>query len=240
VVLAEGVKNIFLISAFILVLVAGLGFSIYFGVKPRPIPKIKLSAIESPEILANAVANRMSEEFKATKIYAFGFQPEMPHHLDVIKHWYDLKIADVWIVESKLQVKPEFISGISLDSHEQYQQIVEVIKKALAENKKVALVLPNIFSSQQVDNNLVSSLIKNEKIEVTSFSLVELIRNREDEKSAWIKCSVTPVDQTGYGHLGCSILQQARNLYRKKTDPNKKSAYMDQRGAFDYLIFYSR
>lgn len=227
------------ISAFILLVISGIIFSVYFGLSPRPIPKIKLSVIESPAVLAKAVQMRMAEEFKSSNILAFGFQPEHPQQLEVIHEWYSSKAVDVWLAEDSLQINPSLMSLESIDTKNNTDALVEKIQKANLEGKKVGLILPTVYSSQMVENNLIDVLKKRYQLTITSFSIVELLRQREQEKSAIIPCYVANTDPTGFGKLGCAILQQGRSLYRKKMPEGKQVAWMDQRGAYDYLIFYS-
>ncbi len=115
-------------------------------------------------------------------------------------------------------------------------------RQAVTQRKAIALI------SGGLDSMLATKLIQDQGIHVeginfyTGFCVeghTHAIRKRDDDKLARIPCLVPDTDQTGMGPLGCAILQQSRMLYKKKLEPGKKVGYVDQRGVFDFLVFYS-
>ena len=232
-------KNKILYGLLGVAILAGLTFSIIFGLKPRPVIKIKLSKFETPDKLATAVQTIMFPEISSSKIFAFGYQPEEPDQMFVIKHWYKSGLADVWLADENLPLDEDFKNIERINTYKDKEQISNRVFEYFQLNKKVGLILPSVYSSQMIPGNFVDFFKRDKKIPITSISLVELIRKRDDEKLARIPCLVPDTDQTGMGPLGCAILQQSRMLYKKKLEPGKKVGYVDQRGVFDFLVFYS-
>ena len=93
-----------LYTLFGLLLLAGMTATIYFGMGPKPIPKIKFSQFEEPLKLSQAIELRMREELKKANFLAFGYQPERPEQLEIIRQFlkvntepglkYDLIVAE--------------------------------------------------------------------------------------------------------------------------------------------------
>lgn len=231
-------QKIFYVFFGILVLV-GLVVSIYFGLNPKPIPKIKFSSIESPEKLAQAVHFRLAQEIAPNKLFAIGYQPEHPEQLKVIKYWKENGLADIWFADVNLQLGEEFSEVEKFDSKTQFEDLAKKLFQLYSTDKKIAVILPSVYSSQIVNDNFVDLFKRKYYLPIMSLTLVELLRVRDQEKALVLKCYMPDADKTGFGALGCATLQQSRFFYRKKGEPGKKTAYMDQRGALDYLIFYS-
>ncbi len=226
-------------------LLAGVASTIYFGLAPKPIPKIKFSLFEEPLKLAQAIELRLQEELKNAPILAFGYQPEKPEQLEILRQFVKINSGaglkyDVIVADADLgDLGAGFEGAEKLHMKEQLEDLAKGIQAAQAAQRRVLMVMPSSFSSQLLPANVVGQLKQKFQLSITSFSIVELLRSRDSEKTVTIPCFVsdTGQDVLGAGALGCAILQQSRATYRKKGEPSKKAGMMDQRGLTDYLIF---
>jgi hypothetical protein len=242
----QKMKTKALYTFFGMLLVAGMAATIYFGLAPRPIPKIKFSTFEAPLKLSQAIELRMREEIKNAGILAFGYQPEHPQQLEIIRQFLKVNVEpglryDVIVSEEGLgDLGAGFETAEKMNMKAQVEALAEGLKSARTAGKRVMLVLPSAFGTQLLRANLSDILKQKFQVALVSFSIVELLRSREAEKTVSVPCFVsdTGTDVAGTGALGCAILQQSRATYRKKTELGKKAGMMDQRGAADYLIFY--
>jgi hypothetical protein len=229
-----------------ILVLAGMTFSIYFGLSPKPIPKIRFSSFEAPVKMSEAIELRMREEIKNATFLAFGYQPERPEQLEVIREFLKVNSEpglryDVIVSEEGLgDLGPGFESAEKINMKGQVELLAQGLKNAQTAGRRTLLVMPSAYSTQILKSNVSDTLKSKYDIPLVSFSVVELLRSREQERKISIPCFVsdTGKDLTGTGPLGCAILQQSRATYRKKTDENKRAGMMDQRGASDYLIFY--
>lgn len=237
-------KALYILFGFLLL--SGMGASIYFGLAPKPIPKIKFSLFEEPIKLAQAIELRLQEEIKKSPVLAFGYQPEKPAQLEILRQFLKINSEsglkyDVIVTDAGLgDLGAGFEGAEKIPMKEQLDDLSRGIQTALQSNHRVMMIMPSSFSSQLIPQNVVGLLKHKLQIPITSFSIVELLRTRESEKSVSIPCFVsdTGQDVLGAGPLGCAILQQSRLTYRKKGEVGKKAGLMDQRGLTDYLIFF--
>jgi hypothetical protein len=225
---------------------SGMTSAIYFGLSPKPIPKIRFSSFEAPVKLSEAIALRMREEIKNAPFLAFGFQPERPEQLEVVREFLRVNSEPamsygVIVAEEGLgPLGPGFETAETINMKDQIETLGQGLKEAQAAGHRTLLVMPSAYSTQLLKANVSDILKKKYNIPLVSFSVVELLRSREQEQRISIPCFVTDTgtDVAGTGPLGCAILQQSRLTYRKKTDVNKRAGMMDQRGASDFLIFF--
>lgn len=237
-------KTKLLVSGFILMVLAGVIFTLKFGMRPRPLPKINISSFETPLKLAESIELRLREEIKSMPILILGYQPEKPHQLELIKEFlksnkepgmnYETVVAD-----EHLELPTELGVSEKIDTNQKVEALAQGLKTALEQKRRVALIVPSIYSAQLVGGNVADLLKRQYQLPITSFTVVELPRTREQEKEVSIPCLMTDADNTGTGSLGCAILQAGRATYRKKMPPGFRTGMMDQRGSSDYFIFYS-
>lgn len=233
-----------LIALFVFLVGTGIFFTIKFGLKPRPLAIIDLSSFGAPTQFAEAIEFRLREEIKKMPVLIFGYQPERPNQLEIIKEFirtntepgmkYDTVVAD-----ENLTLPPEVTVAEKIDSVNRVEVLASGLKAALEQNRRILILLPTVYSTQMLGGNVADILRKQYQVPFTSFSIVELPRTREEEKAVSIPCITTDSDTSGPGVLGCAALQTGRMNYRKKREAGKWTGLMDQRGASDFLIFYS-
>ena len=236
---------------FALVLGAGLTATIYFGLQPRPVPKIQISKFQSDLELANSLVMRLNEEIKDSRVIFLGVQPERPDQLKVWQAFlkqslppemqYSVVVLDQYLPNPEL-----FPEAERFDTKEQAQALFSGIQQALQSGKRVAVIVPNIYSVQKVAGNLVnrlSELLQPEnkpEILPTSLSLADFPRDRSEERSMVQPCVVEGVDETGYGPWGCMVLQAARANYRKRFEKGQWIGLVNLIGLRDYMVLYTQ
>jgi hypothetical protein len=224
----------------ILISAAGLISMIYFGLQPRPIPKIKISRFENHTVVANSLLLRLREEIKASPLLFLGVEPARPEHLQIVKEFLRLNQEpgsrfDQVVLEEHL-ASPEFPEATLIATQENFETFRDGTKAALAAGKRVVVIVPTIYASQLIHGNVVQNFKAQTEIIPMSLSLTDFPRKRELEKDMIHLCVVEGVDTSGEGPFGCMIAQTARANYRKHFQPGELVGLVDQVGLKDYLM----
>ena len=223
-------------------MVFGMTASIYFGLGPRPVPKIKLSKFERPEVMSHALALRLRQELTSANFLILGLDQhdndqtriwqELLKHLQQEGIGYSVVLADV-----ALNGGVDFPGAVPLDFLNNFQPIVDVIKQNLNEGKRVVAIVPSIYSAQFIHGNWAWRLREEVKLNPMSMTLQWFPRSREQEKDMRIPCVVQGVDLQGTGPFGCLVVQKARTVYLKKMD-GPYVGLADLIGLNDYLVLF--
>jgi len=237
-------KTKLLVTSFILMVCAGIFFTLKYGLQPRPLSKIDLSSFEVPLKFAESIQFRMREEIKATPILIFGIQPDQAYQLELLQEFIKINkepsmAYDTIVADEHLALPSDFKVSERIDSLQKTEALAQGLKTAIEQNRRVLVVMPSIYSAQLVGGNVADLLKRKFQLPMGSFTVVDFPRLREKEKEVTIPCMMTDADTSGVGSLGCAILQKARLAYRKKMTPGFRTGMMDQRGSSDFLIFYS-
>jgi hypothetical protein len=238
-------KKPLLVTTFVIAL---LGATVYlistFGLNPKAIPVIKLSAFDDPKVLGKALAERLRETIKANSLIILGVLPNEEHHhlawqaflenLTEPEYHYDIIVTD-----QELFKFPENFAQEKISFKDNLEVIATGINTALSSGKRIAIIAPSAYTSQILTLNTVSELKKKFQLQPLSLSMVTFPRNLEEEKAMPIPC-LTTQDINGSGPLGCIIQLKGKIVARKSPDPKKFVGLMDQYGAKDYLIFFNK
>jgi hypothetical protein len=243
--LSRGMKYIY--WAFLAVLfVIGVGVSVYFGIQPRPVPKIKPSQTETPERLGEAIAQRLWAEIKDTPLIFLGVDPDRADDMRVWLGFLEslepaMKYSTV-LMEPRLTYKDMVPKSENIDINQQYNGFVEWLKIAMEHNRRVAVIVPTLYSSQAIPENPVNRLKKEmaNPAFFISLSIVEPTLEKEEESKAAYPCVTGGGDTRGLGSFGCLIQGKSRSLYLKKFESGKYLGLMDQIGGTDYLVLFRR
>ncbi len=222
----------------------GLTTMIYFGIQPRPIPKIKISKFESHNILANSILLRLRQELMASQVVLLGYEPGQAYQAEVWQHFLNniqepsLKFDQV-IVEKSLESQL-FQNSTLMDFKDEFPAVLKQIESGIQAQRRFALVAPISYTAQAIPGNLAYYLNANLPKKVTSLSIVGFPRSRQDEGDTSYPCIVEGVDQSGLGPFGCLLIQSARSQYLKKFLPGDFIGFVNQIGMFDYIVFYTQ
>lgn len=228
------------------VIAVGIYFSTQFSVQPQSISKISFAQVSTPEDFGKQVFEHLHEEVKKAPVVVLGVTPNQIEDLELWRGFFEANQApdskyDVIVVESMLPYVEIFNNGMHLQVKDEMPRLVEGIQKARAQGLRVAVIVPNIYSSQLISKNPVARLKEEFKIDITSFVVSKFPLTREQEEGFEPKCfDGGNVDPAGTSNLGCMIRNLARKTYRKKIEAGKYSGLMEQTGVKDYLILFNR
>ncbi len=230
----------------IAVIALGIYFAANFSIQPQSIGKIKFSQVSTPEEFGKAVYERLRLEVREAPIVLLGVTPNQIEDMELWRGFFEANQEpgskyDMIVVEPMLPYVELFNSNMRIDIKEETARFVEGVKKAREEGLRVAVIVPNIYSSQLLKKNPANRLKDEYKLDVVSFSVTKFPVTREQEQVFEPKCTIEEgKDLAGTGALGCMIQNIARKTYRKKIEDNKYSGLMDQTGAKDYIILFNR
>jgi len=231
-------------AAVILIAIAGMTSMVYFGLKPRPVPKIKLSHFENPSVLANALLMRLREELRQSPLLFLGLDVSHPEQLETVKTLlendqepgirYDLVVApDHFLPEG-------YLVHEKLPPRDQVETLAQGLEKGLEAGHRIAVIVPTADAAQYVSGNLVNQLKAASKLTPMSLAMTDFPRTRQQESRMTYPCIVAGVDQSGLGPFGCLVAQTARANYRKRYPEGQFVGLVEQIGLSDYLILYTQ
>lgn len=217
---------------------------VQFGIRPRPVPKIKLSGFESTTHIAQALRYRLHEEIKVSQFIILGVNAETPEHFEIWKNFLlsldaDLKYESL-LIESEL---PDHLglSGVQkLKMIDDFDDIVAALRTAMQSHTRVAILVPTVYSSMLVKNNFAHRLQEDLLMPIMTISLNEFARKRDEEANLKPPCIGEGVDETGTGPLGCMILTTSRNNYRTASEGKAFDGLVNQVGLYDYLVLIKK
>lgn len=226
-----------------LVIVCGMSTLVYFTVQPRPVQKISFRQFESHQVLVDALLASLAEEIAQSPLLILGVEPDQPESIQIWKLFlahnqksgssYDVVVAD------------QFLNGADdikdvqkLDTKADVKILIKGLEDLRAQGKRIAILVPNIYSVQMIPGN-VASLLKIKFPDLLSLTMANFPRSREQEKLMPRRC-ITGLDESGLGPFGCLLAQTARSLYMKRMQPGSQIGLMNQIGLKDYIILYTK
>lgn len=227
------------------VLLCGIGFSVYFGIQPKSIPKITYSHFSEPAKMSDAIILRLNQEIKGAPLLMLGVTPGRKMDLEVWKAFLEQsQIPELQyqalIVDPELPFASEmFPSAVKLDIKADVARFIEGAKKAREQGLRMAVIVPSIYASQRLQGNPADRIRKESDLTPMSFSIMGFPRSTEQEAAMPIKCVMGSNDRDGIGAMGCMAEQKARLVYRKKSKPGFYEGMMDQVGERDYLVLFN-
>lgn len=223
---------------------AALIWVIQLGIEGKPIAKIKLSEFQSPIEVSQAINMRLRQELKDHSIVFLGVDPDEPEHLLIWKEFLRLIQEPGWkfdevIIDSGLGVKDSWALGEQVFNIKEMEATLKAHWSSPEfNNKRVAIVVPDIYSSQLIKDNPVQRLKVNpNEGRMLSISLVPLGKNTNEEAVNRIPCSAEGADYTGQSPLGCAIRKKAM-FWSKPLKEGVRLGILEQHGLHDYLFFY--
>ncbi|WP_413585520.1 hypothetical protein [Bdellovibrio sp. HCB274] len=217
-----------------------------FNVGPETVTKIGFTHVSQPEEMGALVFENLQPEIKAAPIVILGVTPNKIEEMELLRGFIEKNQEagsryDVVIVEPMLPYVELFREAVYIPIKDEMPRLVEGINKARAEGLRVAVIVPNIYSSQLLESNPVWKLKNEYQLDVTSLSVSTYPVTREQEQHFEPKClDGGAVDPAGTSAFGCMIRNTARRTHRRKLEPNKYSTLLEQTGPKDYLILFNR
>lgn len=253
---SEGIKSTkYLLGFFGLLLASGLAAMLFFGIRPRTLPKIKLSEFTNATVVSNAFQLRMRQDMKDWPVLFVGIDPNEPFHVEVLNHFLSTNTEPGWkydavVVDQDLGVNISQPNAEVFSFRRESDRLLSGLITLLKNKTRVLLVVKHVESSQSIQNNFLQRLktivakqmsVDQMQIPFTVLSLAWFPRTRELEKDMPIPCITNDEsDQLGTGALGCKILHLARLNYRKKFTAGQWVGQLDLVGSNDYLFLLSK
>ena len=237
-------KTKYLIALFVLTTLSGMVAVVFFGLQPRPIPKINLSVFPSPSHVANAVLVSLPGELQESSIVVIGMNPRNPFLKQSLEYFlmliqtqpsrFGAVVADESF--SDLQV-PTDLSFEHFSFAQQKDRLLSGLKTIQEKKVHLLMLVPQSEASHKIPQSLVSELQKSVGEQpIMSLIFSNFPRRREDESNLEIPCNTGPKDSEQTGSLGCLILQSSRVLYRKHLKAGTWVGLLNQVGGSDYVF----
>lgn len=228
-----------------MILFVGIGFSVYFGIQPKSIPKITYSHFSEPAKMSDAIILRLNQELKGAPLLMLGVMPGRKMDLEIWKAFLEQsQIPEVQyqalVIDPELPYATElFPSAVKIDIKNDLARLIEGAKNARTQGLRMAVIVPSIYASQRLQGNPADNIRKQSDLAPMSFSIMGFPRSPEQEAQMEIKCVMGANDRDGVGAMGCMAEKKARLVYRKKSKPGFYEGLMDQVGERDYLVLFN-
>lgn len=238
-------KYLYWVSA-VAVLVLGVFLSMNFSSQQETQSKINFSQVSIPEDFGKSVFTQLRQEIKDSPVIFLGVTPNQIEDMELWRGFLEANQEvgfkyDMVIVEPMLPYVELFASNMRIDIKTEMGRFVEGVQNARAQGLRVAVIVPNIYSSQLLIKNPVNRVQTEYKIDVMSLSVAKFPLTRQQEEAFEPRCVVGQgKDVEGTSPLGCMIQKVARRTYRQKFEENKFSGLVEQTGPKDYLILFNR
>lgn len=227
-----------------LVSIAALVWVIQLGLQGKPLAKIKLSEFQNAQEVSQSILMRLRQEIKDHNIVFLGVDPEEPEHLEI---WRDFILAarepgwkfDEIIIEQGLNLKaPWGVQEQILDLKKEEETLKTLWNTDPYKNKRIAVVVPHVYSSQLIKNNPIQRLKNNpEDVRFLSVTAVPLAKSDREPEVNRIPCSAEGADYTGKSPLGCAIRNKSV-FWKKPPKENVRLGIVEQHGLSDFILFY--
>lgn len=214
-----------------------------FGVGPKPVGIIKPSFFENAREIGAVTYRRLYDPLGRQDLVAFGVTPDVPEHKAVVEGFLATALVEnrpieVVFQEDRLpQVDVPLGTEVVKFRFENEAALAEQIRARTQAGKRVLIYTTNIFSSHLVKGNPIHRLEQYWGKPVYAISTVGIAVRRGQQFTPDPPCVGSERDGQGTAGLGCAAVLKGRTLYRKKLDPTRLIALMDQRGISDFLLF---
>ena len=217
-------------------------------VNPQPTTQsiVPFANYETPEEFGKNIYAALASKIKSSNIVMLGVTPNRIEDMELWRGFLDANQEtgskyEVIAVEPMLPYTELFDSSLKFDIRDQMPLFVEGVNKALAQGLRVAIIVPNIYSSQLLMGNPVDRLQKEFKLKILSLSITKFPVTKGQEESFEPLCVLEEgKDPAGTGPLGCMLRKIAKKTYKEKFEDNKSAGLMEVLSPDDYLILFNR
>ncbi|WP_413289811.1 hypothetical protein [Bdellovibrio sp. HCB337] len=233
------------IYAFVLgtIIVGGLAFVIYMGrSQPTSFVKIPYTQFNGVSEVADAILSGSREDLQGASLVMLGVIPGRALDLEVWKAFLEQNKSpeiqfQVVVIDPDLPGAAElFPDAVKMDIKKDNARFIEGAKNARTQGLRMAVIVPNMYASQRLQENPVARIRENSDLVPLSYSLTAFPRMPEEEAQMETPCVMGPNDRRGTGALGCAIVEAARLEYPKKSKPGTFESLMKLVGDKDYLV----
>ncbi len=238
-------KYFYWVGAFVVAAV-GLFFAMSVKIDPESLPKVPFTQFSHAEDFGQEILKTLAIEIKASPVLILGVTPNQIEDMELWQGFLQANQEegsryDVLVGEPMLPYIELFREIMRIDMKEEMPRLVEGIKNALTRGLRVAVIVPNIYASQLLQNNPVHRLQDEFGIETLSISISKFPVTKEQEADFEPRCvKGSGQDASGVSPLGCVVQNLARKTYKEKFEHNKFSGLMEQTGPRDFVILLNR
>ena len=246
-VTALGMKKYWGLGALGLIALVGLVSVIYWGVQPRPLPKIKLSLFQTTNVVANSILISLRPELQEHSLVIWGIEPGQADLTRVLLDFVNLNQEPTtafqgYVVDQELEnMIPELrtIPGDRIETLKEPDRLLAAFQQLEKNHTRALFIMPAAYAATFLPGS------PGQKLREQGFPFVTILmhsfpRRREDEKKLSTPCDVADHDMSGTGGLGCEILSLARLNYRKHFKSNDLIGLMSQVSQNDFLFLLAR
>lgn len=223
-----------------LLLAVGIFYSINLLVRPKPIAKLKPTSFEKMEQIGAVAYLSLKRELRNNKLVILGSSPWVQDYEQI---WSGLMLRAYGDKNfPKLLMQDPVLKSPILIKEMEVREISETINAdEVSQSSKSGELhfLHTVFSQstsvfeESFFNRIEAATTKN----ILSISLVPLAVTEKELGQINPSCPIDEIAETDLEQLGCIVKRTSKRFFRKKLDPNKVWALMEQHGSNEYLLF---
>lgn len=228
-------------------MIAGIALVVSVGLKPRPVPKIKLSAFENEQVVANAIKLRFWQELRGASHVFWGFDPSNTLQVRVLESLIPIvksnELGPFTVLAQKdflaenvgKSLGVEFLMDFSRGDAGLAGQLNPKGFQNKIEDSRFFILVPLNYATQSIEKSPARLLMSTPDYKVLSLIATWLPRKRDEESQFPVPCETVPKSEDSLGRIGCLMLQSARTSYRKKME-GPIVGIADQTGSSEYSL----
>jgi hypothetical protein len=245
-----------------LLFTVGISVSVYYGLRPKPVPKIKFSLFVTPEEMGQATTQRLRLEILNQEVLFLGLDPNLQSHVALVNGFlqsikgspleykslvlegqlpYKNELAEMFKKNVTANSESERKAGLveEMDLKSELPRLVQGLQQKPS-GYRILVIAPTIYVSHLLPMNLMDRLKTEHKLSYVSIVWADFPTSKEQEPSISPACVVADADREGAGALGCLIQSRARLNYRKNKKEGKYSGLLEQVGELEYLGLFTK
>ncbi len=227
-----------------LVTLVALVWVIQLGIQGKPVTKIKLSEFSSSQEIADSVAMRLRQELKDHSFVFLGVDPEEPAHIEIWQKFLKSinepgwKFDEVLIEKGLGHKEPLGLNEQAIDLKAFESELKVRWSSGDYKDKRVAIIVPHIYSSQLIKDNPVQRLKLNpDDGRMLSITIVPLGQTPAEPSINRLPCTAEGADYTGESPLGC-VVRKKSMFWTKPLKKGVRLGIVEQFGLHDYILFF--
>lgn len=227
-----------------LLVVSGLGLSIRFGLKPKPVALINPTQVDIYEEAGVIAYRRLRQNLKEERVWVLGSNPLISAYPQIWNGFIaaarnDDTPVDVLYTQRELKDLRDFTGvetkSISLD--EDIDSLINEIKEHIYNKKRVLVQTVLNESSHMIEGAFIYKLESALERPVISFNLLPMAVNREEMDVLQPTCPEGLSVLEGLDPLGCAAANISRKFLRKRLSAKKLWVAMEKHGLKEVLLF---
>jgi hypothetical protein len=244
-------------------LIIGLALTLYLGYRPGMSFTMKPGFFPDAEAVGTAAFESLPDGLGGESVVVIGV-PTNPWSAGVVKgvvksaegrgNGFKKIVAEARLAPALLEELKALVPDVSVieSNSPVLAELGDAVQEARASDRRVLLVLPNVYSSHLIVGNPIRRLEQGfsqleyaeegRDLSLPSVTIAPLALDPSEEKTISPICIGSERDAAGTSELGCAIIQAGRALYRRRlldTAPDARQQFvatMQMPQAGDYLL----